>query len=630
MLRLFALVFCGTAFAEDIRFPEDAGVVDVTKPPYSAVGDGKTDCTAAIQKALDDHPNAGAIIYLPHGTYLISKTLKWGQGWRGGLEQKNTILQGQSRDGTVLKLADRAAGFQDPKARAGLLWTGQKPAQRFRNAVRNLTLDTGTGNPGAVGMQFNASNQGGVFDVRIRSGDGGGPAGLDMAYTDEIGPLLVRNLEVVGFDYGILTAFAVNSMTFEHIALKDQRIAGIENRGQVVNIRGLRSTNSVPAVVNKGAGMVVLLDGEFTGTGTAKETSAIHAGGFLFARNIRTTGYKRALERLAKDDTQPPPGAEIAEYCTHAPASQFDTPSKTSLNLPAKEPPELAWGDPARDWTSPLQHGFDPKSAVRPAKAPENWRPPDATKAIQAAIDSGKPTVYLPRGQWVVSAPIIVRGACRRLVGCEANIVLAGDFRGDAVIRIEDGDGDSVIVERLRGGYEEAPCPRIVHASRRALVLRNITVGRTKVGSFRNGKGAGPLFLDDVCGDNFHTVGQEVYARQLNIENPEVKFINEGGTLWLLGYKTERKGTLIETVNGGRTELLGGFCYTTAKEKHGEPMFHIVDSKATLIAGETCFTPGPFELIVRETRAGTTKDWTRKDAPRRPNGALIPLYLGGN
>ncbi|NJK90767.1 MAG: hypothetical protein HC904_02380 [Blastochloris sp.] len=38
----------------EIMFPADAGLVDITKPPYLAKGDGVTDDTAAIQKALDE------------------------------------------------------------------------------------------------------------------------------------------------------------------------------------------------------------------------------------------------------------------------------------------------------------------------------------------------------------------------------------------------------------------------------------------------------------------------------------------------------------------------------------------------------------------------------------------------
>ena len=60
-------------------------------------------------------------------------------------------------------------------------------------------------NPGAIGIRFNASNQGPIRNVRIASGDGEGVNGLDLGHTDEIGPLLVRNLVVDGFDEGIRT-----------------------------------------------------------------------------------------------------------------------------------------------------------------------------------------------------------------------------------------------------------------------------------------------------------------------------------------------------------------------------------------------------------------------------------------
>src|SRR5690606_7716054 len=59
----------------EIVFPSDAGIIDVTKPPYNAKGDGVTDDTAAINQALKDY-NYGTngetfmsyTIYLPAGT----------------------------------------------------------------------------------------------------------------------------------------------------------------------------------------------------------------------------------------------------------------------------------------------------------------------------------------------------------------------------------------------------------------------------------------------------------------------------------------------------------------------------------------------------------------------------------
>ena len=94
-----------------------------------------------------------------------------------------------------------------------MVWTDEFPPQRFRNAIRNLTFDTGQGNPGAIGVRFNASNQGQMCRVTIRSGDGSGPIGLDMGYTSDVGPLFVKHLRVIGFDVGIYTAYVAAAQT---------------------------------------------------------------------------------------------------------------------------------------------------------------------------------------------------------------------------------------------------------------------------------------------------------------------------------------------------------------------------------------------------------------------------------
>jgi hypothetical protein len=183
---------------EPIVFPKDAGVIDVTKAPYYAKGDGIADDTDALQKALDDHPSNNRIIYLPNGTYLVSHQIEFGLSrrfhpkdnidGRDGKHQRLTILQGQSRDKTIIKLQDNCADFQEtgiqkdqedlgrPKVR-GVVWTGENVAQHFRNAIRNLTVNTGKGNPGAAGVQFNASNQGCMHAVKIISEDGQGGIG---------------------------------------------------------------------------------------------------------------------------------------------------------------------------------------------------------------------------------------------------------------------------------------------------------------------------------------------------------------------------------------------------------------------------------------------------------------------
>jgi hypothetical protein len=56
------------------QFPsfESRGAANVKDAPYGAKGDGRTDDTAAIQRAIDAHE----IVFLPKGCYLLTRTLE--------------------------------------------------------------------------------------------------------------------------------------------------------------------------------------------------------------------------------------------------------------------------------------------------------------------------------------------------------------------------------------------------------------------------------------------------------------------------------------------------------------------------------------------------------------------------
>ena len=550
----------------------------MTKPPYGAKGDGVTDDTEAIQRALAAHPNQGAIIYLPNGIYLISDTLKWPHGTRGGEEEKDTTLQGQSVAGTILKLKDLCDGFALPRKPRGMIWTGSAPAQRFANEVRNLTFDTGSGNPGAVGMQFMANNQGCLVDVRVISGDGRGVAGIDLRYTNENGPLFISRVRVTGFDYGIWTANSINSQTLENVELEHQNLAGLRSDGQTLAVRKLTSHNTVPAVLNKG-GHLALIHSDLTGTGEAGTQPAIVNSGDLFARNVQTRGYAKALDGSADDLT--------GEY-----ASRPITGGKTSLALPVKETPQVPW-DELSAWIAPQQFG-----AVANDKN-------DDTAAIQQAIDSGATTIYFPRGSYKISDTILVRGKARRLIGCRAQLDVVAMKK--PVFQVTAGEAPVVVFERFGSGYTKTPT--FDNASGRTVVIQHsINV----CGTFT---GPGDLFLNDICSNpftNWNFSGQRVWARQLNVENQGEHVVNDGATLWILGMKTERTGPLLITKNGGKTELLGGFSYTTHDGKDG-PMFSIENASAFLFFREVCFNGTPYREIVRTIERGATSVVHRED-----------------
>lgn len=595
-----------TASAENIVFPDDAGVLNV-KTQYGAKGNGIADDTATIQSALNAYPNGKRIVYLPNGTYLVSSTLTWPAGKAGtGNDYKHTILQGQSQKGVIIKLKDRAKGFTDPSVTKSIIFTGPAPAQRFGNSIRNLTVDIGAGNLGANGIQFNASNQGTISHVTIQSKDGQGIIGLDMDFTNEIGPLLVKGVTVKGFQHGIMTSNTVNSQTFEDIRLENQSVYGLLNYGQVVNIRHLTSYNAVPAIKNQ-LGKMTLIDSSLNGRGIASTQPAIDNGDRILVRNVSTSGYRIAVESGKNAVSEP----NVSEFLNGSVVRLFNSTPQT-LNLPIKETPDVPWDNPVQNaWANVVAYGAVPDDSK------------DDTPAIQSAIDSGKPTVYFPAGgTFEIKGTIFVRNNVRRILGTEGRVRAISN---NARFKIVDGTSSIVAIERLANGYD---FPLIIdNASPRTLVMKNLLDVTGKM------TGSGDIFIEDVGGGDWHFGKQNIWARQFNVENAGTHITNDGGNLWILGLKTERGGTLIETKNGGKTELLGGLAYTTTPAPDGtqnHPMFINNESSVSITLGEINYGGGlNYRTYIREIRGGITHDFPSNRLPNYlGSGKHIPLYVG--
>ncbi len=634
---------------ENITFPEGENVVvNVRRAPFGAKGDGKTDDTAAIQAAFEFANNGGSpkIIYVPNGTYIISDTIRWPG------RQTRLVLQGQSERGTIFKLADRTDGYINPETPKEMIWTGDFPPQRFRNAIRNVSFNTGKGNAGAIGVRFNASNQGVLREVTIESGDGSGPIGLDMGYTGDVGPLFVKNLTVRGFDAGIYTGYSTAAQTLEGITLENQNVGAWINDGQALSIRGLKTSGTVPAFFNKNLnGFVTLIDSQLSGSGDAKNSPAIINGAAFLARNVKTTGFKSALDGSGGTGRSIT-GPYIGEFTSHPVQSLFPSPPRT-LNLPIKETPEVAWEDPAT-WANVLN--FAPpkevelqdvtygKNTTSLPDALKNSKPFkqkvwDYTEAIQQAIDSGATTVYFPPSpkgkEYVVAGKVFVRGKVGRIIGMEnafaANHSGRRAYGGEWIV--EDGEAPTVTIERFDWIY---PNTLLRIRTKRNVVIASIPGARFDIGEGAN------VFLEDVVAAVEMKKGATVYARQFNTEytdearhfiDDDAKFdfgqglesrgnFNDGGTLWVLGIKTEGDGTIVSTINGGKTEVLGALIYANKAINPNKKMFVSQNSSISISIRESLGRNQPFHPIV-ETRDGQTK--IMKPVP---GGITMPLYTG--
>jgi hypothetical protein len=209
--------------------------------------------------------------------------------------------------------------------------------------------------------------------------------------------------------------------------------------------------------------------------------------------------------------------------------------------------------------------------------------------------------VFLP-GHYTSSTTIIVRGKVQRIVGLGGQLNYGQ--RQLINFRIAAGDSSMVCLEHfghLGGGIEID--------TQRTVVLRSLETYTIR-GTPRSA--GGEVFLEDVVGDDFRFRRQRVWARQLNIENEGTHLTNDGGDVWVLGYKTERGGTLAHTLGGGRTEILGGFSYTTTAGKLA-PMFVNDNSSMWAFFGEVCYNGDPYAVMIRETRRRDTKEILRGD-----------------
>lgn len=451
--------------------PNITSIINVVRD-FGAVGDAViavdgtvtgTDNTAAFMAAIQAaQPNGSAStnfghwVYVPPGTYMVSDKLEWKSS--GGTYGACIRFIGEHVDVSDVVLTHSATGYGSSGAPKPLFFTASQGTASsntaFKNAFYNMTITVGAGNPGAVAVDMQVSNTGGMKNVRIRSVDPAhvGVSGLSLTRAWP-GPAYFSNVVIDGFSVGVDVSQPQYSVTFEHLSVLNQLTAGVRNASNIVPIRDLSSVqpSGVPAVLNSNTdAFTTIINANLSATAG---TSAIDnsAGGFVRLRNIRSAGYTNKLANTAiggstVDHYSPTQLGDLDEFVNGAVTALHPGQRLTALRLPVMEAPEY-YDTNATAWANVMDFGAVHGGAT------------DQAAAIQSAMNSGASTVYFPasppgqlseNGVFTVKTAITIPTSVHRIVGMMSVIQSSAWPNGTTnVFTVLDGTDAPLFIENI-------------------------------------------------------------------------------------------------------------------------------------------------------------------------------------
>lgn len=459
---VLALLLAQTAVASPSVYttaPDEPSAITV-----SGSGDGRTDDSAAIQQAIDKAAagGGGGIVFLPAGTYRISRTLILWPGVRifGVGEKRPVIVLGartpgfQRGVGHMLVFAG-SARERDPKDKREIAFPppGIVPANKdvadanpgtFYSALGNIDFRILEGNPAATAIRFHSAQHSFVSHVDFDIGSG--LAGLYHVANE------AEDLHFRGGRYGILAEkpspawpFALVDATFE--GQRDAAIREHEAGLTLLNV-SIRDT-PVGIEIDRGYGdwlwgqdvrfenvskAAVVISNEKNVYTQIGFQNALATNTPVFARfreSGRTVPGKGGAYKVSSFThglTLPAMG-QMGEYRT-----QYE--AETLGSMPAPSAPAIRSLPPVSEWVNVRRLGAKGDNST------------DDTAIIQKAIDSHK-VVHFPAGFYVVSETLRLR----------PDTVLVGLHPSLSRIVLPDGTpawqgvgAPKALVESARGG----------------------------------------------------------------------------------------------------------------------------------------------------------------------------------
>lgn len=444
---------------------EELGVLDVkyhTLDLPHASGNGVDDDTLVLQELINYAYRNRLVVLFPAGTYLISDTLLMDQREvASGRRYYSHQLIGSTKGAKpIIKLKANSPGFSSSSAGAtkpvlkfiGTCVEGADPctldawgtlrASNFESGIRNLTLEIANGNPGATGIYFSASQFSYIEDVTITMNSGF--AGL--VHVPGLASV-VGNLVIEGGRFGIYNGSIgyTNGTTFTNVRLLNQSTCAIaqprsEKTITFVGFEIVKEKAPAICLALGGTSYLSLIDGSIS-LRQATNAAVISnlASQFTTLTDVYFKNapviYEQEDQQIATPDYINGVWYRVEElYTVDTRSSQavfvdglFLNEANLHVGVIAPTPPPAnllsnhSWGEADRSPDHLIELARDPAAThVCNARNEANILGDGANDdwaGIQRLIDDPRcETVFLPRGRYYVSQPLVL-GAKTRFYG---------------------------------------------------------------------------------------------------------------------------------------------------------------------------------------------------------------------
>ncbi|PLB38562.1 exo-beta-1,3-glucanase Exg0 [Aspergillus candidus] len=276
---------------------------------FGAKGDGVTDDTAAINKAISSGNRCGkgcdsatvtpALVYFPAGTYRVSKPV---------VQYYYTQMVGDATNLPVIKATKNFAGMAvidaDPYEDDGSNWyTNQN---NFFRAVRNFVVDlTDMPQGSGAGIHWQVGQATSLQNIRFEMVKGGGDANKQQGiFMDNGSGGFMSDLTFNGGNYGMF--LGNQQFTTRNLVFNDCNTAIFMNWNWAWTFKSLSINNCHTGLnmsnspQNQTVGSVLVLDSKLTNTPTGVVTAFTKdsipvGGGVLILDNVDFGGSKVAV-----------------------------------------------------------------------------------------------------------------------------------------------------------------------------------------------------------------------------------------------------------------------------------------------------------------------------------------------